>query len=326
MRRVIGLTGLGFGACLLALAASLRFYVVPQVARAPIDSSSVSRAVGVFTQRLDIGKLVTGQPNPYDYDLPFSQSRQTSGDADASRQPPASTDNLAVYDTATRVVDEDGSLIQASSARYAFNRVTSQLANCCDANDNGASVNFSGVMPLKYPFFTARVTYSVWDGTLRASAPAVFKSAEQHAGVSTYRFEQDIASTRIPGADITVPGSVMGLPGSGKVTIQTWYQNKSVTWVEPITGQIVDGSSAVTELLRTADGSKELVKVKYEAAGEPAYVAGAAKGIAADAARLNLLRNVLPAGALIAGIALVLIGVVLGWMYRRRERPPAPGC
>ena len=77
----------------------------------------------------------------------------------------------------------------AKTSRYAFNRVNSQLVNCCGANVADQTVNFTGTMPLKFPFNVQKTTQNVWDDTLGTTIPYEFVGEEQLFGHTVYKFQ-----------------------------------------------------------------------------------------------------------------------------------------
>lgn len=311
MKRIIGLILIGLGAMLVVLAPLSRFYIAPSAAVAPLNTNSVSTGVGVVVKQLDLVKFASGDPDPYyPANLPMKQTRNTIGNVNASTQDPAKSEGLAVYDTFVRVNVPDGRIVSASTSRYAFNRKSSELANCCGANEGGKTANFSGLFPLKFPFFTQKQTYQVWDGTLLKSVPNVFDSVEEHAGLSTYKFVSTIPPTMVPNSATTVPGKAVG--ATADVAANIWYSNKVITWVEPLTGQIVDSSSQLLQTLRGPDNTTDLATIaQVQGAGDPAYVDSAAKSIGKDAAKLNLFMTTIPIVGLIGGIILLIVGFLL---------------
>lgn len=320
MKRVFGLILLGLGFMLIVLAPLFRFYVGPSAAVAPLDQYSVTYGVGVAVKQLDIAKFAAGAADPYfPENTPLISTRYTRGDVLAAEQDPAKSDGLAIYDTFSRTNAEDGRLITAGQSRYAFNRKDSQLANCCGANVGGKTVNFSGIMPLKFPFFLKEQTYDMWDDQLQATAPAVFQAKEDHEGLSTFRFSQVIPPTQVPGSEMKVPAKIVKLPGSGDVTISQYYENSSVFWVDPVTGQIVDGETTPTVTFRGPDGTTDLATaLQVKAGSDPARVPQGAKDIKAKADQLTLITTTLPIVFLILGIILA----VIGWLMAKSGAKP----
>lgn len=304
MKRVIGLILFGLGIFLLILAPMFRFYVGPKAAVAPLDQYTESTGVGTVIKQLDIAKFGAGEIVYKAENFPMKQTRYTRGDVNASEQDPAKSDNLAVYDTFQRVNNTDNNeLVNASSSRYAFGRTNSELNNCCGANASGKQVQFSGIMPLKWPFFLKQQAYDIWDDLTQGTIPAQFVAEEDHAGVKTYKFQQNLPPTAVP--------------GTNKVKDKTYQQYSTAaitTWVEPETGQIVDSSQNAKVTIRdTAEPTKDVaIALEYTAHGDPSFVEKSAKDINSKASQLSLVMNTLPIVCLIAGIVLALIGFLLG--------------
>lgn len=313
MKRIFGLILLGLGVALICIAPLSKFYMAPSLAVAPLDQYSVSTGVGVAIKQLDLVKFAAGAADPYyPANQPVTNVRYTVGDVTAAQQPPASTDGLAIYDTFSRTQTEDGRLISAGTSRYPFDRKTSALVNCCGGAEGGQTVNFTGLMPLKFPFFMNQQNYDVWDGTLLTSTTAVFTGVEDHAGLNTYKYTINVPPTVMPNSEQVVSAKLVGLPGDGDVTLNRYYSNTTTTWVEPTTGQILDSDSTVTQTLRGPDGTVDLFTVaQIQAGGDPAYVAQSAIDIQANASKLNLFLTTIPIISLVLGILLAIGGFML---------------
>ena len=110
----------------------LKWYVAPKAAVAPLNIDSTTTATGTIIKKLNPSKI-SQFPNVYDENIPAIQTRYTVGDVQAAEQEEAKSQNLAIYNTFYRVnpASNPGELLLASQARYAFNRNTSQLVNCC---------------------------------------------------------------------------------------------------------------------------------------------------------------------------------------------------
>jgi len=313
LKRVFSLICVGLGVTCIVLSPLFRFYVAPSVAQTPLDNYTQSTGVGVLMKQLDPTKVAAGDTNPYyPENLPITNTRYTKGDVLASEQDPALSQNLAVFDTFSRTNTEDGRLVIASTSRYAFGRQDSVLANCCGAAVGGNTVNFTGNMPLKFPFFVGQQSYNVWDDTLLAAVPTNFVDQEDHYGVNTYKFQSSVAPTLIPNSSQDIPAKVVGQPGTGTVTVNPYYSNDVTYWIEPLTGQIVDSQVSTLTTFRGADGQTDLLTyIQLQAGGDPTYVQNAVPDIKSKASQLNLVLNVLPIVLLILGILLLVVGIFL---------------
>ncbi len=323
MKRIIGLIVFGLGVAFLVAAPLFRFYVTPKVAVAPLNQYTVSTGVGVANKMLNIPASAAAGKAVIDSNVALTNTRYTKGDVTASQQNPAKSQNLAIYDTFSRI-DTPTGLLTASSSRYAFNRTTSVLSNCCGANSGGQTVNFTGVMPLKFPFFVGKQTYQIWNDSTQSTVPAVFVDAENHAGISSYKFQQDLPATKVPGSDSQVPAKLAGQPGAGNISVAQYVAFQATLWIEPLTGQIIDSSVHQTQSYRGADGATDLVViVDANFSGQPAYVAQSAKTIKSLADQLNLVKNILPIVFLILGIILIAVGFFVQWKGFKEQQAAA---
>lgn len=324
MKKIIGLVLIGLGFAFIVCAPLFRFYVAPSVAVTPLNQYTESDGVGVIIKQLDLSKFLTPSADKYyPANQPAKGTRVTKGDVIAAEQDAAKEQNLAVFDTFSRINvatpeasatsnAADGRLVTASTSRYAFGRQDSLLANCCGANVGGDSVDFEGIIPLKWPFFVEQKSYDIWDDQIQAAVPAQFSGEEERAGINTYKFVQSIAPTLVPGSEQTVPSDAVGLPGTTPIVVNPYYTNTVTTWVEPTTGQIVDTSQQSLTAFRGPDGTTDLITfLQFELRADPAYVAEEAPGIKSKANQLNFLMNTLPIILLVAGIVAGIVGFLL---------------
>jgi|GEM_PF-839807 len=332
MKRIVGLVLIGLGFAFIVCAPLFRFYVAPSVAVTPLNQYTESAGVGVVIKQLDLSKFLTPTTDKYyPANQPAIGTRVTKGDVIAAEQDSAQEQNLAVFDTFSRLNiatpdvnaasnGADGRLVTASTSRYAFGRQDSLLANCCGANVSGDSVAFEGVVPLKWPFFVEQKSYDIWDDQIQAAVPAQFSGEEERAGINTYKFVQSIAPTVVPGSEQTVPSDVVGLPGTTPIVVNPYYTNTVTTWVEPTTGQIVDTSQQSLTSFRGPDGTTDLITfLQFELRADPAYVEEEAPGIKSKADQLNFLMNTLPIILLVVGIG---VGVGGFFLWRTRTEKP----
>ncbi len=94
--------------------------------------------------------------------------RNTRGDVSAAESSEAKDQDLAIYDSFTRLTDSDGYRRQRRHAAGGVRPGVSELKNCCGANYNGQDTNFEGINPLKFPMFTKAQDYDYFDTALDA--------------------------------------------------------------------------------------------------------------------------------------------------------------
>ena len=298
MRRVFGLIAIGLGTALLVLAPMLKFYAVPRLAVAPLDlkPSDTSNSSGTVDVVAD---FAAGGTEKTDVDL--VAVRRTSADVSASQQ---AGGNTGVYDSlqvVSQASDSKGEpFLPASPERYAFDRTTSVMLATAGANVDGVQITeemigTDTIMPLKMPFWTEKQTYKVFDSSLMKGVDTTFVGEEQVQGLSTYKFTS------------TVPATKTGNQGEAEV----WYRNDQTIWVEPVTGQVVNGSNTQKTWLQNADGTDGLVIIDGTLGFTEQEVTDSVEAAKANSSKLNLVANVLPVVSLVLGAILLLVGILL---------------
>lgn len=310
MKRVVGLILLALGVMMLVLAPLLKFYVLPSAAKTPVDQYSESTSNVMFDQKLNPAKVAEGDPDPYDYNIEATQFVYVRGDVPASEQPEAQSQDLAVFDYFQRVTDNaTGDLIDASTARYAFNRVSSELADCCGASVNDEPVNMSGsILPVKFPFNVQQQDYQVFNTNILTGATFTFAGEEEKFGINTYVFKNEVPPTKV--GTLEVPTAA--LPDAkknaeGNTELDEMYSVVNTYWIEPVTGQIVAGESTENTTF-DLDGEQQLVKAIYT--GTNGTQEGA-DDIAALAGQVKLIGSTLPLVLGVVGIVLLVVGLLL---------------
>ncbi|MEK9663700.1 MAG: DUF3068 domain-containing protein [Candidatus Nanopelagicales bacterium] len=308
MRRGIGIVLIGLGVFLVVLGILLRVTVVPAVAKAPLSPGEDSGGVTQTDQSGVAAKLFDPATLTERRDVAVKAIRYTRGDVPASQTQEALSQDLAIYDTFQRVEDEAGVVVTADTARFAFNRVTSELSNCCGANLDGENVEMSGIVPLKFPMFTQQQTYPYFDTSLNRGVDAVFQGEEEIEGLPVYKFLVTVEPTQI--GTIEVPGELVGSPLPSYVAPR-YYSMALTLFVEPTTGAIVKGESDQLQTLRGPDGTDQVTVIDAVIGTDPAQVSTYVEDVKPLAALINLLNNTAPLVAVIAGLLLLIIGILL---------------
>jgi hypothetical protein len=307
MRRGIGIVLVGLGAFFLILAPMVKYYAVPKLAVAPLDldPAEPSENEGVATTLLDLATL-TELTN-----VPVKSVRYTTADVAASEQ---AGGNTGVYETFSRTERADGTLITAGTARYAFNRTTSVLQTGSGSNLDGEPITETmiadeAIMPLKMPFFVDQgTTYNYFDTTLQKGYPLTFVEETEINGLAVYKFQSTIEPTQI--------GEQEGLAervGSTDPEFKAprFYANERVVFVEPLTGQIVDGYEDQKQTFRGPDGTDKITIISAKVGFTPANRDAAVEAAKENSSLVNTLANVVPLVALILGIILLVVGFLL---------------
>ena len=316
MKRGIGIVLIGLGVFLVVLGALLRFTVVPAVAKAPLspgeDTGGVTQTdqAGVAAKLFDPGTLSERT------DVPLTVTRFARGDVPARQTAEAKAADLAVYDTFQRVEDNAGVVVLANTSRFAFNRVTSEMSNCCGANLDGENVQMSGIVPLKFPMFTEAKNYPYFDTSLNSAVDAVYQGQEELDGLPVYKFVVTVEPTEI--GTIEVPGDLVGSPDPSYVAPQ-YYANVLTLYVEPLTGAIVKGDSVQKQTLRGPDGTDQVTIIDAVIGTTPQEAADGIAYAKSQSALIALLNNTVPLVGLVLGLILIVVGVLLVATSKKRQ-------
>jgi hypothetical protein len=313
VKRVIGFVLAGLGAFLLVLAGMLKFYAVPQLAKAPLspgadepDGITVSVNEGTAVTLFNPGALATGG-DPIRRNVPVVSTRFTRGDVQAAEAPEAKDNNIAVYDSFSRLTDPEGTVLSAGTIRVAFDRTSSELSECCGANVDGADVAFAGINPLKFPFFVEKRSYDYFDTTILQAPPAEYVGEEELFGMNTYKFVQNIPPTQY--TEIEVPGDLVGSE-EASVVGGRFYSNVRTLWVDPVTGSVIKGYEEQKQTLRV-DGEDKLVLVEANVGGTDAAVQQTVEDTQSTSNLLNMLNSTIPLVAAILGVLALVGGLLL---------------
>jgi DUF3068 family protein len=268
-----------------------RVYAYPRLKKAPLDqySTPVAAGTGTYFNRGQL-KEVTGAQ--------LENLRTVRGDTGAG------TDEVAVWDSFnSTVATADKGVITATQERIALDRVTAQSVQCCGENPRHQGLT------LKFPFDTRKQAYQFWDGPAQRALPAAFTREEKLQGVKVYRFEQRIERLTVGSQEL--PGALAGDPDTPSVKTNIVYSNMKTLWVEPATGLIVKAQQDASQVLETQGGEQVLTLIDAVLTYDDATVDKNADDAAGGARRLRLLGVILPGGALILGLVLVVVGLTL---------------
>jgi hypothetical protein len=265
------------------------------VAPLDLDPHDTSDSTGTVATVVD---LATGTEKS---DVALNSVRRTRSDVAASQQ---AGSNIAVYDSFSVISlasDPSGKpYLPASPERYAFDRTTTVMVATAGANVGGVPITAEmigddTIMPLKMPFFSEPKTYNVFDSSIMKGAPAEYIATEDVQGLSTYKYEQKIPATEIG--------------KQGDATIM--YQNDTVMYAEPLTGQVVNGWSTAKQWLRNADGTDGLILLDGKIGFTDQEVTDSVAQAKTNSSKLNMLANVAPVVCLVLGLLLLVGGLVL---------------
>jgi Porin PorA len=305
MRGIIGLILAGLGAFLILVAVLLPTWVVGQVLKFPLSESETATLEASNASYFSVASLRerTGVTLRATYTI--------TGDASAGNS------STAVWNQTSDVYDvTNHAQVQQMTRRFAFNRRTGQLVDCCGASVNGdKSVRQTGLVGYVFPIGTQKQTYQVYDTTLKKTMPFVYSGTTTVEGIGVYEFVENVTPTQI--AKVTLPGSYVHSKAAS-VTIGEFDAEHLIYYVDPETGALVDVNELQSTTLRTsATAPPALVGLNADLIATPASVTQIVGLDRNGRNELTLVDTTLPlAGGIVGGVAL-LAGIFLS--RRRRE-------
>jgi hypothetical protein len=299
MRRVTGLILAGLGIVLIAVAVLLPTYISSQVVKFPLSESTTATLAGTGVSYFSQVKLTEKT------DVSVRATYTIEGDAAAGNS------STAVWDESSKVYDVTNGLpVSSMTSRFAFNRRTGELVDCCGANVNGNhAIRQTGLIGYVFPIGTQKQTYEVFDTTLDKTVPFVYSGTAETDGIQTYVFTENVPPTQV--TTITVPGSFVGMHAS-LVKLPEIYQARQMYWVDPGTGALlnVNEDQKVT-LQNPATGATAVVLYDGDLVATPGTVTAVVKLDSSGRSELSLLNTILPLVAGILGAVALIAGIVL---------------
>lgn len=308
MRRAVALVLMALGVTFIVAAPLLRFYALPALLKTPINQFAQSFAPGTGTV-FNPAKLAE------EHDVDMMAHRTLRGDVASSGK------NVGVWDESLLLEKSDGSLINASTDRVAWDRKTAEAVNCCRENVDGQPVRHVG-LSYKFPFHAKKKTYLFFDTTAKQAYPMAYKSTEKLQGLTVYKYVQPIAPVQIGVQE--VPGSLVGEPAKPSVMAPRVYRNVRTVWVEPLSGVIVKGQEQQYQALRNSAGQDAVTLINVTLTFDQRTQKSQAK-LAKDArSQAALLGTWMPLALLVLGLILIVVAVLLLRSAATRV-PPSPG-
>jgi hypothetical protein len=305
MRRVAGLILTALGTFLFVLALLIRFVVVGDAVKFPLNENSITTLTASNASYFSPAKLaeLTG--------VSMEDTLTVQGDNAAGNS------SRAVWNEFSYVYDQTNSqAVQYGTQRLAFNRRTGELINCCGAAiGTNTTVKMSG-QGYVWPFNVQKKTYQIFDTTLLKPQPTVYSGTAVVDGITTYKFVETVQPTKI--GTQTLPGSLVGASGAQSVTLDEYDQSTTTEYVDPTSGAPVEGVSNQHLYLVNASGAPALTLLQANFSTSPKSVAAAVKTAKHDDSEISLVSVILPVVFGLAGIILLVMGVILT-MSRRPD-------
>jgi DUF3068 family protein len=316
MRRPVGLLLVGLGAFLLTLAPLVRFYVASNLVAAPLNyyarTSLEARNATYFdlaSQRQRTGATL-------------AVAHTVRGDTRAS----SNNRDIAVWDVVSEIYDKDRKRqIEFQSYRYAFNRRSALLVNCCGTHVSGdMKVELSGY-GLLFPIANVKKTdYPFFDITTKRSTAMRYVGGDWIHGRKVYLFAQTIPKYKVANVDYRLPGRMLNYGRKNELyKVERFFEAFNQVWVDPRTGIPVQHQQSITSTVETDGGKGSLTVAEARLTTVDADVRKKVAESNAKARQIWLLETAIPWGSLGAGLVLLLTGAALsmpgggGWVRRR---------
>jgi len=302
MRRVTGLVATALGTFLIVSALFTRFSIADQAIKFPLDEHTITTmsASGVSYFNGGLLQELTG--------VTMTDTSTTEGDVASGSSSTAVWNNFSYIYDRTNDLTYDYSL-----QRLAFDRRSGELVDCCGANVNARKVRFSGLGSF-WPFGARKTTYQIFDTTLMKPHPIAYTGTATVDGLATYKYVEAVAPTQIGTQQL--PGSLVGLLDEATVTLGEFYSGTTTEYVDPISGAPVSVTQAKHLYLADSSGKQVLNLLKATFVTTPASVASAVHTAKTDDAKISVVTLILPATMGLAGIIVLVIGVLMA-----RTRP-----
>jgi hypothetical protein len=297
LRRTLGYSALILGLVFLFLSPLLKWYAVPRIEKAPLDTyqKTVNRGAGRYFSVKSISVTPV---------IPMQNITLAKGD------PAASDHNYAVVTIFQRTTDLRSNVdIDYKNDVYKFDRSTGYSAPDAKPHRDG--------LTLKFPFGTKKQTYPFYDVTANKAFPARFLRTQTEHGLELYVFESD--PTNVPIGTIAIPGSLAGHPDQPSITSDKHYTAQTTVYVEPVTGAIVDAGQHAVQWV-TYQGAFVTTLSDTSFRNTPTSVEVVAKQIRKSKSQLLLISKSVPIFGPIIGLLLIVAGLRL--LRRRRAKEP----
>jgi Porin PorA len=294
VRRVLGWVSIILGFTLIFAAIFFRVYAKPRIEKAPfdVDERKISFGAGKFfspTQLTLVGPTRMEAIQIY------------------KGIPEQSTEDVAVISLFSRTIDLDAQPsgdVTFSREIYAMDRREGTAVHCC-----GEKPRMEGET-LKFPFGTQKdVVYPFWDSIARKAFPAKYTRDEVVDGLETFVFVSEVPPTDI--GSLGLPGALVGQPDTPTVNVRHMYSATTTVWVEPTTGAILRAGRHALQWGADTSGTKLVELADINFIYSDATVQKAADDVEAKLSQLKIVTTWEPIFGPIAGVLLVILGLVL---------------
>jgi Porin PorA len=297
MRRVTGVWLTGVGAFFLGIALMFWLIVPGQLIKFPLNEQTVTRLAGTNFSYFNVTQVqeLTG--------VSVQAINTTVGDVAAG------SSSTAVWNGFTAVQDETNhQAISYSTTRFAFNRRTGELENCCGAAvGTDTKINFSGQGDV-WPIGAKKQTYQLFNTTINKPVPATYDGTATIDGENTYKYVQTVSNQQFGSQN--VPGSLVGDPSQSSLTLPEVLTGTYTYYVDPTTGAPVDVIQTQSISLQQ-NGTTKLVLLNGTLSETPASIASAVSTAKGYDTEITWVQDIVPIIAGLVGLVLIVLGALM---------------
>ena len=158
----------------------------------------------------------------------------------------------------------------------------------------------------------------MFDPVLNKPRPARYAGTGVIGGIRVYRFVEHVPLTRAGSQKL--PASLVGMSGSGEVTLPEYYTGTNTFWVDPLTGAQLNTTQDQTLTLRDAAGATRLVLLDGTLRFTPASIQTVVNLDKTGRTEYGWLAVIIPLASVLVGVVVLVTGVVLARL-RRDDQP-----
>lgn len=294
VRSKVGAVLAFLGAFLVVVALLAQFYATGQLKKTPLDVDTVTHLGGTAVLSGESSEVKTTSTTHSNSDKSTDSVIVWQNSSCTVKDLPDTPDCVSADDPQNR-------LISASVDDFATDRVSGLAVNEPDLLPADA-VPHEGLVN-KWPFDSEKKTYPYWDGDAGEAVDAVYDRTEDLLGIECYVYKVTMTDVPIEIAE--------GVPGTVSKTMEIY--------VEPLTGAIQNQVVHQEQVLE--DGTPVVtVDVQFT----DAQLKDSADDADKNRGRLLLLTRTVPLVGYLVGIPVLIIGLLLSFLARRRPAQPAP--
>ncbi|KXW60128.1 hypothetical protein MPHL43072_10595 [Mycolicibacterium phlei DSM 43072] len=337
---------LGLGAALLIAALLLSTYTESRIAKIPLDIDATLVADGTGTAFNP--ESLNEETFVIDRDVPLVLQEQMTVEAPSN----ADVVTLQVGSSLRRTdKQQDNGLLLAMVDTVTVNRSTAEAVSS-ESNPGGAVQKPRAIedekpptnialphegLAYRFPFFTEKKTYSVFDPIAQKPYDANYEGEEDVNGLTAYRFTQNVgydsdgklvepvkyASLYEDDADaeVTARAAMWGVPGDPEesITMSRYYAAQRTFWVDPVSGTIVKKEEHGYHYYAREALKPEVTFVDYTVTFNDETVEAQVAAASDERDRVALWGRILPITFTAMGLVFLVGGALLGSFSLRAE-------